>query len=530
MIHIDIQNARAMVHDGAELAFLDLREAGQFGEGHALFAIPAPYSRLETGIAALVPRRDVRLLLIDDASGISERAAERLAAMGYCDIRIARGGMPAWQAAGFPVYKGVNVASKTLGELAESLWHPSMIKATELAQWQRDGRDFGFFDTRPAPEYEKMRVPGARSLPNGELPHRIDTLPDDQPLVLTCAGRTRGIVGAIGMALIGAGDRVRALENGTQGWALAGGTLERGNRADPLPDLTPAQQAQSRARAEALIARWGFARADAADIARWRDEAGRTTYVLDVRSSAEAGADPVAAATHALGVQLVQATDQWIGVRRARVVLCCDTGLRAAIAAFWLHQLGHEVAVAEIDDALRALPALPAVADMPPPAAESISAQTARDLLADGGAHLLDLRPSQAYRQGHVAGATWASRSRIGQDKAPASLLGQAGDLLLIVAETDAIAGQVAADLRAAGRHNLAVVAGGHAALADAGCAVESTPDSPSDAECIDFLFFVHDRHDGNLDAMRRYLDWETGLIAQMDAVERAEYRLLTPH
>jgi len=40
--------------------------------------------------------------------------------------------------------------------------------------------------------------------------------------------------------------------------------------------------------------------------------------------------------------------------------------------------------------------------------------------------------------------------------------------------------------------------------------------------ECIDHLFFVHDRHDGNLDAARRYLEWETGLLDQLDDQERS--------
>jgi hypothetical protein len=39
-------------------------------------------------------------------------------------------------------------------------------------------------------------------------------------------------------------------------------------------------------------------------------------------------------------------------------------------------------------------------------------------------------------------------------------------------------------------------------------------------------LFFVHDRHDGNLESARRYLEWETGLIAQLDEQEHASFRL----
>jgi hypothetical protein len=47
----------------------------------------------------------------------------------------------------------------------------------------------------------------------------------------------------------------------------------------------------------------------------------------------------------------------------------------------------------------------------------------------------------------------------------------------------------------------------------------------PSEADCIDFLFFVHDRHDGNLEAARRYLTWELGLLEQIDDQERSVLR-----
>ena len=48
----------------------------------------------------------------------------------------------------------------------------------------------------------------------------------------------------------------------------------------------------------------------------------------------------------------------------------------------------------------------------------------------------------------------------------------------------------------------------------------------PPDADRIDFLFFVHDRHEGNKAAMRGYLQWETGLLAQLDDEERASFRI----
>lgn len=516
---ISAVEAKALVHDGGEIAFLDVREAGEFGEGHPLFAVPCAYSRLEAHIGALVPRRDVRVLLIDGGDGVAARAAGVLEDLGYSRVMTLVGGAPAWAAAGFTLFKGVNVPSKTLGELAEHAWHPATLDAATLKRWQDEGRDFRFFDCRPPAEYAKMRIPGAVCLPNGELAHRFAAAVDDPevPVVVTCAGRTRSIVGALGLRLAGIDQPVYALENGTQGWQLAGFGLERGNTADSYPALDEAAAAATRARADSLLARLGVATPDATEIAGWQAEAGRTTYLFDLRTQEEILRNPAPAFAPALSGQLVQATDLWVGVRHARMVLLDDLGLRGAIAAFWLRQLGYEVAVARLDGALKALaPVGPAIAlpeAAPISAAEALAAQRA------GRGQLVDLRSSQAYRAGHAAGALWGIRprlDRLGLDPTRAvHLVGSA--------ETAALAGR---DLAALGCTEVRVVDGGQPALAAAGAEVVATPHEPGEAAAIDFLHFVHDRHDGNLESSRRYLAWEQGLIAQLDAAERAAFQL----
>src|SRR3546814_2688978 len=83
-----------------------------------------------------------------------------------------------------------------------------------------------------------------------------------------------------------------------------------------------------------MMTRHDIAVADADDIAAWRGDDTRTTYLFDLRTPEEIVADPAPAFRPALSGQLVQATDQWVGVRPARLVLLDDLGLRGAVAAF----------------------------------------------------------------------------------------------------------------------------------------------------------------------------------------------------
>ena len=62
---IDAHTLKSWLSDGAEIALLDVREAGQFGEAHPFFAVPLPYSRFELGLRALIPNPAARIVLCD---------------------------------------------------------------------------------------------------------------------------------------------------------------------------------------------------------------------------------------------------------------------------------------------------------------------------------------------------------------------------------------------------------------------------------------------------------------------------------
>src|SRR5690606_36561480 len=97
---ISAATLKAMLHDGQEIALLDVREHGQYGEAHLFYAASLPYSRLELDIHRLVPRKQVRIVVYDGGDEASRdvagRAALRLQALGYAQVMILEGGARAW--------------------------------------------------------------------------------------------------------------------------------------------------------------------------------------------------------------------------------------------------------------------------------------------------------------------------------------------------------------------------------------------------------------------------------------------------
>jgi rhodanese-related sulfurtransferase len=520
---VDSATLKAWLSDGSEIALIDVREPGQYGTGHLFFAVPLPYSRFELGLPALVPNPAVRLVLYDHGDGIAARAAARAEALGYRDVRVMTGGADAWRRAGYTLYAGVNVPSKTFGELVEHARHTPRLSPQAVQAMREAGENFIIVDGRPFAEYRKMNIPGGICCPNGELVLRIhDIAPDPATkIVVNCAGRTRSIIGAQTLIDFGIRNPVYALENGTQGWFLAGFDLEHGADRRHSEAVGSADIVKLQARARELAETRGVVYVSAATANAWLAETSRTTYLLDVRTAQEYAARAVTGFVHAPGGQLIQTTDQWVGVKGARLVLIDDERVRAPVVAGWLSQLGHEACV--LDGGIAAAagfkwsrPVRPPDLSEPTP----ITVNEVADAIGKGAVQIIDLRPSMTCRKGRIPQAVWSIRPRL------AAATAQPTEPVVLVADEPGVAALAARDLGDAGCRDIRVLAGGHEAWRDAGLPVVAMPDQPTDTDCIDFLFFVHDRHDGNAEAARQYLAWETGLLDQLDAQERGSFRI----
>ncbi|GAB4064564.1 hypothetical protein KHC28_12390 [Ancylobacter sonchi] len=435
---LSAEEVRAAVLGPDEVAVVDVREGGRFEAGHVSVAVPLPLGEIELKVEALLPRRSIRLIVTDDDGGTTgERAARRLAALGYTDVLLLAGGLEGWQAAGFELITGQYSLSKALGEFVERRYHTPRISATELRERIETG-GVVVLDTRPIEEFHHVSIPGGVAAPGVELLYRIfDAVPSpDTPVVINCAGRTRAIIGAQALQNAGFPNPVVSLENGTAAWILAGLEPARGAEAR-LPPPSPEGLERAKEAAGRVATRFGVRHLDADGLAALRAESGtRTLYLFDIRTPEEYAAGHLPGAVSAPGGQLVQTTDSFAGTRDGRLVLLDDAdGVRATLTASWLIQLGfehvfvHAVPAAELTERGVAPPATAGGA----PVVAKVSPAQAEVLIGEGAA-VLDLEPAPPYyrERRYLPAAQVARRSTLADSLAA---LPGSGPILLTSAD-----------------------------------------------------------------------------------------------
>ena len=539
-----------------EIALVDVREEDPYAQAHPLFAVQLSAGRIELDAPWRLPRRDVTIAVYDDGEGLAEPAARKLQALGYSQVHLladaGRGGLAAWRgvegAGGGELFRDVNVPSKAFGELVEHALHTPSLAAEDVKALIESGANVVVLDARRFDEYQTMSIPSGTSVPGAELVlHLFDLAPDPSTrVIVNCAGRTRSIIGTQSLVNAGIPNPVAALRNGTIGWTLAGFALDQGAQRRCGPASAAAREPARRA-AQALADRAGAVRLDVAGLAAWASDSSRTLYRWDVRTPEEYAAGHRPGFGSAPGGQLVQETDVCAAVRGARIVLAdggpATDGVRAAITAHWLAQLGWEVAW--LTDAPPSN--LATGAWLPPgataPVLPTLSCAELAAALAQGDTLLLDVATSAAHVAGHIPGARWVLRAQLAglarsARSAPAlpamssaPSLATAGRIVVTggageVAQN--LARFTAADLAALTGRPVAVLAGGTAAWVAEGRPL-ATGEAAALSPRIDRYRRPYEGTDAPRAAMQAYLDWEFGLVEQLGRDGSHGFRVLAP-
>jgi rhodanese-related sulfurtransferase len=516
---ISCSDAAALMASGSFYAVLDIRERGEFNARQIANATSLPRSQIEFRIEELVPNRKIPIVVYDNDGKRAALAANTLAELGYSNIAVLEGGLPAWQQARLPTASGVNVPSKAFGERVHHDRNIPEISPEDVQRLKEKEADVTILDMRTPEEFNRFCIPGAINVPGGDIVLWADQLKEKAAtqVVVNCAGRTRGIIGTAALRRLGL-NNVRALKNGTMGWLLAGFELE----SHPVRQTAVASEG-SREKATALALQ--LAAEEGIPFISPRDVVGVTNgadtsviYLIDVRSETEYGSGHLPGSFNIPGGQAVQRADDFVAVRNGKIIFVSNTSARAVMAAYWYRQMGFK-SIAFLKDGLGAWvesgeSLVRGVNGTEPLGYESaaklarfIDAGELKHKLHDSRALILDVGTSADFEAAHIHGAWWISRGWI-ELKLPERFPSRSRPIVLTCPDgrNSVLAAQA---LSGIGYTDVAVLRGGVRAWESSGHATE-TGLNHCLVEANDVVLSPAIR--GNKEEMRRYLEWELKL------------------
>ena len=516
-LKINAETLKSWLSDKDEIAFIDVREIGQHTKGHPFFSISIPYSLFELNLEILIPNKKTKMILLDQNDGISILAYKAATLIGYSNIFILEEGVNGWINSGYKLFDGINVPSKSFGELIEKHFHTPSITAKELNEKQKNNENCIVIDGRPFDEYQNMSIPNSICCPNGELAYSVSSHVKDinTEIIINCAGRTRSIIGAQTLIDLGISNKVKALENGTQGWFLSDLCLDHNKNdfLDVRPDDTELKKIQNKI--FKLLIKHSINLIDFSKAQELILDKNKSTFIFNVTNSNK----NMNSIRHVPGGQLVQATDKYIGVWKATVILVDDGDLiRAGTTAIWLKKMGYQVHVLK---------------------KEIININTLKFknkfLLKEKKLNifeiekfnnfkntiLYDIRSSENFMKIRIKNSIWLNRANLRKVK-----IKKQQQIIIITDEFDK-ARLVINDIE---EMNLGCVISLYKwkenELINHSNIIDNKPILFPKKDCIDFNFHTYKRHKGSKSHANQYLKWEIGLINKMDKQELSFFNI----
>ena len=523
-LKITPETVRSWISDKEEVAFIDVREIGQHTNGHPFFSISIPYSLFEFNIKILVPNKQTRVILIDNNNGISDLVYNIAHQMGYSNISIIEGGVEEWVSAGYKLFDGINVPSKSFGELIEKYFHTPSITAKELAQKQKNNENYIVIDGRPFLEYNKMSIPKSICCPNAELFYRVSSYIKDinTEIIINCAGRTRSIIGAQTLIDFGIKNKVKALENGTQGWFLSELSLEHNKNKylEFLPNDIEIQQLQNK-----VLKLTNDLNIDLINLKKAQEliiDKKKSTFIFDVTTSKTISITP-GTIMNVPGGQLIQATDKYIGVWKATVILVDDGDLiRAGTTSFWLKKMGYEVYI--LKEGLLKAQTLKFTKEIDHKLID-LDFINLEDLVKIKKQILYDIRSSKDFCKMRIKNSIWLNRAHLYREKI------KTDDPIIIITDNLEKASLIVKDLKQKDKGAIIkVYKWNQNEITSYPSVIDVTIETLSEQNNIDFNFHTHMRHDGNKEHAKQYLEWEINLVSKMDKQELSFFKLSQSH
>ena len=466
---VQIDEALQLLQTTHRIAFVDVRDRKAYVDDHPIFAVNAPIDSIESQIDQLFGDETGIALIIGDNPTLTRWAAAVIADATYLIPRVIEGGFHAWKNQSLPIWGGEYTPSKAFGEWVETTGNIQNIKPEDAINSPPHYQ----FDVRPFSEFEKFSLPNSIHCPTG----RLGALSiSDSSIYLHCAGRTRGIIAAQTLADQDFDASIYCITGGTQGWELAGGARSFNNQHSADDFFS---EDTMTVHANHLIRKFNLPIATREHETGW-GKSGTPFRLITVSEDITL--------LHAISpTTLIQSTDQYLGTHNIPIVVQGPNQLDSTVSVLWLRRMGWD---AWLRDRFRQEPGM--------------SEQTSTANIGWNDAWLnadriIDLRSSKAFKASRLNGSDWLPRSRFHTIAKT--------DRCIFVCDHSQI------------NHTQKLV--NELNLPQPTCVSwAAIPEELIDTSTISFqahpsdqALFFPDRHQGNLEHAKGYLDWEHSLL-----------------
>lgn len=508
-------------------ALIDVRERMEYEGKQILFSTNIPRKLLEFRISELVPVKNTKIVLYCNDESRSTLAANTLEKLGYTSVYVLEGGLDQWDKENNYLINGVNVPSKAFGERV-SRNVPYVEPETVNKRLKSDEKNFIIIEVRPVEEVKNTgSVPGAINIPGVELYHEIfDYIEnDEQDIILTCAGRTRGIIASQTLREMGF-KNVYNLKNGTMGWALA--NLELSFHT-PQSKISRNEKNLPRLNAfiSQLIEENNIQLISLKSYQDMRNESDHhTLYEFDVRTPLEFAEGHIPGTYNLPGGQAIQEADDYIAVRKGNIVFISNDRHRSVITAFWFKKMGFEnvfVLDGGVEQWINSDFAIEKGETQASPlgynsAIEKVNLINAPDLkgklVSNPKLTVIDVDTSQSYQSGHIPNSLWLSRGWLEFHIHEAA---KESDTIVLTCQNGYGSTLCAATLLELGFKDIYVLEGGKKAWSKAGYSFEYG--SKGFIKEADDIYL--DDPDRGKKHMNDYLVWEIDLETQLSHIQQ---------
>ena len=333
--------------DTGEAVLIDVREEGEYSEGHIPGAVNIPIRTLAQNLDKIPTDKPV---MVYCASGHrAGMATSALRTLGYDNVRAYPPGWKGWTAAEEEIStEAMEGDTYEMPEIDPALVAtvdgflstiPDGFLSLGTAEKLQDALDNGavLIDVREESEYADGAIPGAINIPIRTLAQNLDQIPTDAPVVVYCASGFRAALSTAALQEMGY-TNVRSFPPGYGGWEAA-----QGESGDVPAEVEAAVESDMDivAQVDAYLSSIPDGFMSVGSLDNFKNMLENTdVYVVDVREESEyteghvPGAVNIPIRTLADNLDMIPADQP--------VVVYCASGHRAGMATTALRELGYD--------------------------------------------------------------------------------------------------------------------------------------------------------------------------------------------